>query len=110
MSRTQEEMDLEDERKGTEALRWKGERFGLSEADRATQKSPAIEDRHVRQEREIYSIEDFCAAYSLSRSMLYKMWRQGIGPRYFKIGKRVLMTVKAVEAWQREREQQNGIT
>jgi hypothetical protein len=46
-------------------------------------------------EKKTYSIDDpsfgvngFCAAEQISRSALYKMWKQGIGPDYYLVGTR----------------------
>jgi hypothetical protein len=34
----------------------------------------------------VYTINDFCRAEHISRSLLYSLWRQGRGPRYFLAG------------------------
>jgi hypothetical protein len=33
-----------------------------------------------------YTVNEFCTAERLSRGMIYKLWDQGKGPRYFYIG------------------------
>ncbi len=47
-----------------------------------------------------YTINSFCAAYSISRSLFYKLQEQGKAPKTFKLGKRVLISRDAAEAWQ----------
>ena len=33
-----------------------------------------------------YSVNTFCVAEDISRGMLYKLWSQGKGPRYYLVG------------------------
>jgi hypothetical protein len=51
-----------------------------------------------------FTVAEFCASYRLSRSGLYQQWAQGTGPKFFKIGAKILISVEAAEAWRRERE------
>jgi hypothetical protein len=46
-----------------------------------------------------YTIQEFCEAYRVSRGMLYKMWRNGAGPRFFRAGSKVLISDEAADAW-----------
>jgi predicted DNA-binding transcriptional regulator AlpA len=54
--------------------------------------------------RRAYSINEFLQAYRISRSALYNMWKDGTGPRSFKVGSKVLISTEAAEAWRRARE------
>jgi hypothetical protein len=47
------------------------------------------------------TISEFCEAERVSRSMLYKLWSQGIGPDYFEIGstKRISPEARVHEQW-----------
>ena len=36
----------------------------------------------------VYTVNDFCRAKRISRSLLYSLWRQGRDPRYFLAGAR----------------------
>jgi predicted DNA-binding transcriptional regulator AlpA len=47
-----------------------------------------------------YTINDFCKAYSISRSLFYKLKEQGKAPKTFTLGKRVLISSEAAESWQ----------
>jgi hypothetical protein len=53
-----------------------------------------------------YTIAEFCAAERLSRSMLYKLWSQGQGPRWFYIGTGKRISHEARTDWRRRRETQ----
>lgn len=53
-------------------------------------------------------VNTFCETYGISRSMFYKLQRQGKGPRLLKIGKRTLVTIEAAEQWQQDMEQANA--
>jgi hypothetical protein len=49
--------------------------------------------------RSAFTINEFCAEYRLSRSMLYRLWRDGIGPRFIEIGIKKIITVEAAADW-----------
>ena len=53
---------------------------------------------------EPFTISEFCRTHHICRATFYKMMRAGTGPRIMRIGRRVLITKEAVEAWRRERE------
>lgn len=46
-----------------------------------------------------YTIDEFCVAYRMSRSLFYKMVREGRGPRMMRIGARRYITVVEANAW-----------
>jgi hypothetical protein len=50
------------------------------------------------------SIDQFCEAENISRSMLYKLWRQGKGPRWFNVGVARRISHDARIEWRRARE------
>jgi predicted DNA-binding transcriptional regulator AlpA len=52
----------------------------------------------------VYTVAEFCAAYKISRSKLYELWRSGIGPRAIKIGSKNLITAEAASEWRRQLE------
>lgn len=45
------------------------------------------------------SINDFCRAYGISRSLFYTMTMAGTAPATFKCGRRVLIPVEAAREW-----------
>jgi excisionase family DNA binding protein len=47
---------------------------------------------------------EFCAAEKCSRSQLYKLWRQGKGPRFYKIGNRRRISSDARHEWRQQME------
>jgi excisionase family DNA binding protein len=50
------------------------------------------------------TINQFCEAENLSRTTLYKLWREGRGPRWFLIGTSRRISAEARQRWRRERE------
>jgi predicted DNA-binding transcriptional regulator AlpA len=50
------------------------------------------------------SIQQFCDAHDLSRSMFYKLRKAGLAPRIMKVGKRTLITDEASADWRRTME------
>lgn len=55
-------------------------------------------------EREAFSIPEFCAANSISRSFYFKLRKAGLTPREMRIGNRVLISREAATEWRLERE------
>jgi hypothetical protein len=51
-----------------------------------------------------YTIAEFCAAERLSRSMLYKLWHQGKGPRWFNVATHRRISHQARTEWRQQRE------
>lgn len=51
-----------------------------------------------------YSVDEFCRAYGLGRSTLYKLWKAGLGPRVMHVGRRALISLDAAEEWRRKME------
>jgi hypothetical protein len=50
------------------------------------------------------TINEFCQAEKISRSMLYRAWSEGWGPKYYRVGVTRRITHRARLEWQRERE------
>jgi hypothetical protein len=59
-------------------------------------------------ERAAYTVPEFCSTHRMSRSALYKLWQMGIGPRYMRNGKKVLITIEAAADWRAQREAQTA--
>jgi hypothetical protein len=55
-------------------------------------------------EDQSYTINEFCAAERLSRAMLYKLWAEGKGPRWFNVGTHRRISHEARVAWRRQLE------
>lgn len=53
-----------------------------------------------------YTVAEFCALERVSRSMLYRAWQEGWGPRYFMIGVRRRISHRARIDWEDQREAQ----
>jgi hypothetical protein len=49
--------------------------------------------------REAYTIDEFIAAYRISRAGLYQLWKAGRGPRYRMVGTKRLIGADAAEEW-----------
>ena len=54
--------------------------------------------------RSVFTVEEFCEAHRISRSMLYQLWGEGIGPRRMAVGAKVLISIEAAADWRLERE------
>jgi hypothetical protein len=50
------------------------------------------------------TINEFCKAEKISRSMLYRAWAEGWGPKFYRVGVTRRITHRARLEWQRERE------
>jgi hypothetical protein len=50
------------------------------------------------------TISEFCKAEKISRSMLYRAWSEGWGPKFYRVGVTRRITHRARLEWQRERE------
>jgi excisionase family DNA binding protein len=48
-----------------------------------------------------YTVDEFCSAERISRSLLYKLWRQGRGPRYYLAGSHRRISEQAGQDWHR---------
>lgn len=50
------------------------------------------------------SVNDFCQTFNISRSLFYKLNREGRGPRLMKVGRRTLISLESAQEWQRRME------
>ena len=50
-------------------------------------------------DKRAYSIPEFLAAFSISRSALYRLWQEEKGPRVWRVGRKVLISVEDAESW-----------
>ena len=55
-----------------------------------------------------YTVDEFAASERMSRSMVYKLWKQGKGPRFYMVGTVRRISHQARIDWQREREAGSG--
>jgi hypothetical protein len=53
------------------------------------------------------TLDEFCASHGLSKPMLYKLWKQGIGPKFMIIGSRRLISAESAAAWREGLERQS---
>ena len=68
------------------------------------QHSPARTDASFSAPDASLTISEFCRAEKISRSMLYRAWSEGWGPRFYRVGVTRRITYRARLDWQRERE------
>ncbi|KWA79529.1 hypothetical protein WL30_32660 [Burkholderia ubonensis] len=47
-----------------------------------------------------YTVPQFCAAYHFSRAQYYVLKEQGKTPQEMRIGRRVVITRRAAQAWE----------
>ena len=55
-----------------------------------------------------YTVDSFAEAEGICRSMVYKLWSQGQGPRFYYVGTVRRISHEARTDWQRERESDSG--
>ncbi len=55
------------------------------------------------------SIKDFCKLNNISRSLFYKLQRQGLGPQIMKVGRRTLITENSSTEWRKLMEAKSNI-
>jgi hypothetical protein len=71
--------------------------------------SPALEQslspERARLAPAAYTVTEFCQVTRQSRNSLYTQWKQGIGPRYYLVGKHRRISIEAAADYVREREQ-----
>jgi predicted DNA-binding transcriptional regulator AlpA len=53
------------------------------------------------QEQQVYSVSDFCQTNGISRSLFYKLCREGKGPRMMRVGRRTLISYEANIEWRK---------
>jgi hypothetical protein len=51
-----------------------------------------------------YTIQEFCKAEHISRTLLYRAWREGWGPRYHLVGSHKRISPEARREWRQDRE------
>jgi hypothetical protein len=64
----------------------------------------SLEHSPARQRRAAHSPREFAELHGLSVALLYKLWKQGLGPDRMKAGTRTLISDEAGARWRRERE------
>jgi excisionase family DNA binding protein len=55
------------------------------------------------QGKQVYTVNEFCDAFALSRSYFYQLVAEGRGPTLLKVGRKTLVPVDAADDWRRER-------
>jgi hypothetical protein len=50
------------------------------------------------------TVEEFCRAEKISRSMLYRAWSEAWGPKFYRVGVTRRIAHRARMEWQHERE------
>jgi hypothetical protein len=55
-----------------------------------------------------YTVDEFAEAERISRAMVYKLWGDGKGPRYYMVGNVRRITHQARLEWQQQREAEAG--
>ena len=58
-------------------------------------------------EKRLLTIREFLTRYSVSRTLLYRLWSTNAGPNCIRVGRRVLIPVDSAEEWVR-RQQADG--
>ena len=53
---------------------------------------------------ESLTVNEFCACEKLSRTLLYRAWREGWGPRFHLVGSHRRISPESRREWRQERE------
>jgi hypothetical protein len=77
--------------------------FAATRSQAATPPAPAAAPA-PNEEQLADTVNQFCARYRIGRSSLYAQWRDGVGPRYFKVGTQKRITRQAGLDWIKARE------
>jgi hypothetical protein len=56
-------------------------------------------------DRDAFSVGEFARRHSVSAGLVYALWRRGLGPEFFRIGGRRVISCEAAERWRREQEE-----
>jgi len=56
----------------------------------------------------LYTVSGFCAAHHIARSFLYRLLREGRGPRVMKLGRRTFITREAAADWRAQMERETS--
>lgn len=56
----------------------------------------------------LYSVIQFCKIHGISRSLFYKLAKEGRGPQIMKVNRRTLISREAAEDWVRRMELESG--
>jgi hypothetical protein len=59
---------------------------------------------HRADERDAFSIPEFCRRNGFGPGLYFKIARDGRGPRVMRVGRRTLISREAAEEWRRARE------
>jgi hypothetical protein len=70
------------------------------------QDQPIVRDPPIA--RDALTLDEFCKANGVSRPMLYKLWRQGLGPKFMLVGFRRIISTEAGAAWRKQLERQSS--
>ena len=54
----------------------------------------------------MFSVAAFCAQHSVSRSLFYRLLKEGRGPRVTKISRRTLISAEAAAEWRARMERE----
>lgn len=55
-----------------------------------------------------YSPAQFCAEHGFARTTLYALFKEGRGPRTFKVGRRTLISAEAASDWRKRMENETA--
>jgi hypothetical protein len=53
------------------------------------------------------TVDEFCESHGISRALVYKLWKQGLGPKFMSVGSKRLISNEAAAAWREEVERRS---
>lgn len=55
-------------------------------------------------EKQVFTLPEFCKAYSISRGRLHELQQAGLGPDIYRIASKPYVSMSAAQEWQRRME------
>ena len=68
--------------------------------DEFLNKQAVVDNNGPSDDDDVYTVDEVCDRNKISRASLYKLWKAGRGPKYFKIGASTRITGRAERQWQ----------
>jgi hypothetical protein len=56
-----------------------------------------------------YTVRQFCKAYPIGKTTLYKYWANGCGPEYFMLGNERRIPAEAARSWRPNQENEDDL-
>jgi hypothetical protein len=58
----------------------------------------------------VYTREEFCKAHKLTRQNFWRIQKEGRGPKFYKVGRRIFIPIEAANEWRSGLERIAGVS